>query len=395
MMTQDPSKDYYTTAAPPPPQYGESYPDAPAGPASSSAGPQLPPRGSLNSTPVPGMSTEKIVSDAYSQQPPRPPQGYQQQPLSEQVPGLYQQDPSAPQGSWDYHNPPQQQPAIGKRTTKERIAESVWTKRITKVSDAVGARVNLVSDKAGVERFWPVTGDGLAELHKCERILREFTVTGVPTSPEKKAKKGKNTQILKKIPPSVIANAKGILIFSAFRTGIAPFGGSGGSGVLLTRLPTGQWSAPAFVAPNNLSVGFLLGIDAFNAMCFLMSDEAVSGFKSHHFTIGSEFAVVAGPLGVGAGADMGLKQGSRAPIYTYAKSKGLYAGIEMVGQAFIEREDENAIVYGRKGIRTLEILSGNVQPPMEAQGLYAALYEAEKGIAQGPVLQQEVPVESN
>lgn len=56
----------------------------------------------------------------------------------------------------------------------------------------------------------------------------------------------------------------------------------------MTRLPNGQWSAPAFVAPNNISGGLMFGADAYNAILILNSDVAVNGFKSHHFTIGSE-----------------------------------------------------------------------------------------------------------
>lgn len=51
--------------------------------------------------------------------------------------------------------------------------------------------------------------------------------------------KKKARKVLRKIPPSVIASAKGIVIFTAMRTGIAPFGGAGGSGVVLARLPDG------------------------------------------------------------------------------------------------------------------------------------------------------------
>lgn len=89
-------------------------------------------------------------------------------------------------------------------------------------------------------------------------------------------------------PPSILAKAKGIVIFSAFRSGFAPIGGSGGSGVVMIRKPDGGWSAPAFIAPNNVSGGFLIGLDAFNAIIVLNSDEAVKGFKSHQFTLGAE-----------------------------------------------------------------------------------------------------------
>lgn len=65
----------------------------------------------------------------------------------------------------------------------------------------------------------------------------------------------KEQRVLKKIPASAIRQAKGIVIYTAFRTAIAPFGGAGGSGIMMARLPDGSWSAPVGVMPNNLSAG--------------------------------------------------------------------------------------------------------------------------------------------
>jgi lipid-binding SYLF domain-containing protein len=60
----------------------------------------------------------------------------------------------------------------------------------------------------------------------------------------------------------------------------------------MIRNPDRSWSAPAFIAPNNLSGGFLIGLDAFNAIIILNSDEAVQGFKSHQFTLGAEVSAI-------------------------------------------------------------------------------------------------------
>jgi lipid-binding SYLF domain-containing protein len=67
-------------------------------------------------------------------------------------------------------------------------------------------------------------------------VVKEETVT------EGKAKK--KAKVLRKIPPEVIKQAKGVAIFTAMRSGIAPLGGAGGSGMVIARLPDGcEWSA--------------------------------------------------------------------------------------------------------------------------------------------------------
>lgn len=53
--------------------------------------------------------------------------------------------------------------------------------------------------------------------------------------------------------------------------------------------------------------------------------------------------MAAGPLGYGVSAETGLKH--KTPIYSYVLSKGFYAGVEVVGQVFIDRFDENERVY--------------------------------------------------
>jgi lipid-binding SYLF domain-containing protein len=51
--------------------------------------------------------------------------------------------------------------------------------------------------------------------------------------------KSKKVKVIRKIPPKVIQEAKGLVIFTAFRSGIAPLGGAGGAGVVIARLEDG------------------------------------------------------------------------------------------------------------------------------------------------------------
>lgn len=55
----------------------------------------------------------------------------------------------------------------------------------------------------------------------------------------KKTEKKKKVKVIRKIPPTVIAQAKGLAIFTCMRTGFAPFGGAGGAGVVVAKLPDG------------------------------------------------------------------------------------------------------------------------------------------------------------
>jgi lipid-binding SYLF domain-containing protein len=41
------------------------------------------------------------------------------------------------------------------------------------------------------------------------------------------------------------------------------------------------------------------------------------------------------------------------------KSRGLYAGVEVVGQVFVERFDENALQYHWPGVKARDIVSNH------------------------------------
>jgi lipid-binding SYLF domain-containing protein len=64
-------------------------------------------------------------------------------------------------------------------------------------------------------------------------------------------------------------------------------------------------------------------------------------------------AAAAGPYGAGASIESGT---DRTPVLSYVRSRGLYAGIEILANAFICRFDENERVYHWKGITQKDVV---------------------------------------
>jgi hypothetical protein len=64
--------------------------------------------------------------------------------------------------------------------------------------------------------------------------------------------------------------------------------------------------------------------------------------------------------------------GNLAAIYSYSKTKGIFAGVSLEGSVIIERKDANSKFYNRK-IGAKEILSGTIPRPAAATELYRAL----------------------
>ncbi|KAI9812724.1 MAG: hypothetical protein M1827_004480 [Pycnora praestabilis] len=263
--------------------------------------------------------------------------------------------------------------------------QTVWEKTLTgskkgfdtvwKWTDKLGAPVNNLSNKLGSEAFWPTTMD--KESDKAARILKSFCKDGfyeeemqsVPDGPKQKQK------VLKKIPEKVIANAKGLAIFTTMRTGLW-VSGAGGSGVLIARKEDGTWSPPSGILLHTAGLGFLIGVDIYDCVIVINSQKALDGFTKLRATVGAEVSAVAGPVGIGGILDSEVHK-RQAPVWTYLKSRGFYAGVQIDGTVIIERTDENERFYGYK-IGVKDILAGKVRhPPYELKMLMETLKAAQ------------------
>ena len=148
-------------------------------------------------------------------------------------------------------------------------------------------------------------------------------------------------------------NAKGLAIFSAFRAGMW-FAGTAGSGVVVARLGDSAWSPPSAFSVKSAAFGLTLGIDHFDCVCVLNTEEAVDGYRKSELTMGGRMDLAAGPVG---GA---FKGGETKPVWTYTRSRGLYGGVTMDGTAIKTQDESNAEFFGAQ-VSTSEILSGMVE----------------------------------
>ncbi|KAN0087126.1 Family of unknown function (DUF500) domain containing protein [Elaphomyces granulatus] len=175
------------------------------------------------------------------------------------------------------------------------------------------------------------------------------------------------TRTQRTIPAAVIRRAKGLAIFTI--GGAGGSGGGSGSGVLLARIAhTGEWSPPSSIRLHC----FQMGVDRYDGVVVVNTDDALEGFKQLPRTLGAELSVAAGP--VDGDTDVDISQPS---LWTYLHNGGLAAGVPVDGTSLIERTEENKQFYGRK-VSTHEILAGQVEvPPGTLVALQRALRAAQ------------------
>ncbi|KAJ3091762.1 hypothetical protein HK102_013529 [Quaeritorhiza haematococci] len=204
----------------------------------------------------------------------------------------------------------------------------------------------------------PLPQDLASECRKAAKIIDHFV----------KPEKGKGPDQL--IPPDILANAKGVAILSVIKAGML-FSGRAGSGLVVARLDDGSWSAPSAIGTAGMGVGGQIGAQLTDFVIVLNTKDAVKAF-SHggNVTLGGNLSVAVGPLG--RTAEAAGTAANFAAIYSYSKSKGLFAGVSIEGSCILERKDANSNFYHRK-VSAKELLSGAIPPPPAAEDLYRAL----------------------
>lgn len=85
-------------------------------------------------------------------------------------------------------------------------------------------------------------------------------------------------------------------------------------------------------------------------------------------TLGGNVSLAAGPVGRNAEAAGAASLKGVAGIFSYSKTKGLFAGVSLEGSAIIERRDANEKMYGQR-YTAQQLLTGSVRPPPQAAPL--------------------------
>lgn len=159
------------------------------------------------------------------------------------------------------------------------------------------------------------------------------------------------------IPPALLSRAEAIAVIPGFWNAAWVIGGRHGKGVIMVRKGPKDWSYPSFISMTGGSVGFQIGVQKADIILVFKDKKSVKTIADGKFTLGAGASVVAGPIGRKAEADTDIK--FEAEIYSYSKSKGLFAGISVEGASLSMDTDSNAKFYRNFDLTVDEILSKN------------------------------------
>jgi len=131
-----------------------------------------------------------------------------------------------------------------------------------------------------------------------------------------------------KAPPTeLLADATCVAVVpGVVKVGLG-IGGRAGYGVASCRTDSG-WSMPTFVGLKGGSFGFQIGGQSADVVLVFVNRDA-GRLASSTFNLGGGASVAAGPVGRNVSAETDYKL--KSEIYSYSKSKGLFAGVDISG----------------------------------------------------------------
>src|SRR3954471_24376243 len=161
------------------------------------------------------------------------------------------------------------------------------------------------------------------------------------------------------IPDRLLERAYAIAVIPDM-TKIAFFaGGRRGHGVLVVRDKDGRFSSPSFITMTGGSFGWQWGVQSTDIMLVFTTRKGVEGITGGKFTLGADASVAAGPIGRQASASTDTS--FKAEVYSYSRTRGVFAGLAVDGTALTIDDSANESFYGNPEIETADIISGKVR----------------------------------
>jgi lipid-binding SYLF domain-containing protein len=160
------------------------------------------------------------------------------------------------------------------------------------------------------------------------------------------------------IPDRLLDRAYGIVVVPNVTKLAFIGGGRWGKGAMVVRDKDGQFTNPIFVTLAGASIGWQWGGSSTDIVLVFTTKAGIEGITGGKLTLGADAAVAAGPLGRTASA--ATDQNFAAEVYSYSRSRGLFAGVALDGTSISVDRKANGHFYKKRGISASEIINGTV-----------------------------------
>jgi lipid-binding SYLF domain-containing protein len=162
-----------------------------------------------------------------------------------------------------------------------------------------------------------------------------------------------------RVPDWLMQRAYGVAIIPEVLKGAFIFGGRYGTGVMSVRDPSGRFGNPIFITLAGGSVGWQVGATSTDVVLVFVTPRSVENFARGKFTLGADASVAAGRQTEAAA-------GVAAEIYSYSRSRGLFAGVALDGTVIAFDRGANRAFYANEDVTTSMITENKVTTHAES-----------------------------
>ena len=179
------------------------------------------------------------------------------------------------------------------------------------------------------------------------------------------------------IPDRLLERAYAIAVIPDM-TKIAFFaGGRHGNGVMVVRDKDGRFGSPTFISMTGGSFGWQWGVQSMDIVLVFTTRKGVEGITGGKFTLGADASVAAGPVGRQASASTDAT--FRSEVYSYSRTRGVFAGLALDGTALRIDDDANDAFYKKKDVLASDIVSGKIRSNDESARRFLSLVNSSTG----------------
>ncbi|MEZ5473525.1 MAG: lipid-binding SYLF domain-containing protein [Steroidobacteraceae bacterium] len=159
------------------------------------------------------------------------------------------------------------------------------------------------------------------------------------------------------IPDRLLERAYGIAVLPNVVKGALGIGARFGKGVLVVRDKDGRFTNPVFIQIGGGSFGWQIGVQSADLVLVFTTRRGIEGITDGKLTLGADASVAAGPVGRSASASTDAS--FTAEVYSYSRTRGLFAGIALDGTALTIDGRANKRFYKKRASAT-DIMTGQV-----------------------------------
>jgi lipid-binding SYLF domain-containing protein len=196
---------------------------------------------------------------------------------------------------------------------------------------------------------------------------------------------------VKSIVPAVLRDARGVAVIPHVVKAGLLVDHQFGRGVVLMRRADGSWSDPVFVTLEGNGVGLEAGVETIDLVLVFKNPASLERVLKGKgkLTLGTDASVSAGPLG--RDAELATDKLLKADVYSYSRSRGLFAGISLQGAKLKVDGKANEGFYNVRGMRPEDVMARHLPPVPAVDALKMELNILSGALPVAPVMPPRPP----